>query len=171
MHQVVLAITFLHKQGCVHRDLKPDNVLVKYERNNDNSSIATCKVTDFGFAKTFDQDTKMSLTLGTAPYMAPELLQKSKYDEKVDIWAIGVMTYYLIFQKLPFVGKDIPQVLQAIKTQKTKKDCPFGPYVMISKDAKNFIQICLRTDPNERPSAENLLFHPWMQRMLLNENS
>ena len=54
MHQVILAITFLHKQGCVHRDLKPDNVLVKYERNNDNSSIATCKVTDFGFAKTFD---------------------------------------------------------------------------------------------------------------------
>ena len=97
MHQVILAITFLHRQGCVHRDLKPDNVLVKYERNNDNSSIATCKVTDFGFAKTFDQDTKMSLTLGTAPYMAPELLKKSKYDEKVDIWAIGVMTYYLIF--------------------------------------------------------------------------
>ena len=54
MHQVILAITFLHNKGCVHRDLKPDNVLVKYERLNDNATTATCKVTDFGFARVFN---------------------------------------------------------------------------------------------------------------------
>ena len=54
MHQVIMAITFLHKQGCVHRDLKPENVLVKYERIDDNQTRATCKVTDFGFAKVFN---------------------------------------------------------------------------------------------------------------------
>ena len=110
MHQVILAITFLHKQGCVHRDLKPENVLVKWERVNDNESRATCKVTDFGFAKVYKQDTKMKLQLGTAPYMAPELLRRSEYDETVDIWAIGVMAFYLLFNKLPFRGINVKQV-------------------------------------------------------------
>ena len=75
---------------------------MKWERVNDNESRATCKVTDFGFAKVYKQEEKMKLQLGTAPYMAPELLRRSEYDETVDIWAIGVMAFYLLFNKLPF---------------------------------------------------------------------
>ena len=139
MHQVILAITFLHKQGCVHRDLKPENVLVKWERVNDNESRATCKVTDFGFAKVYKQDTKMKLQLGTAPYMAPELLRRSEYDETVDIWAIGVMAFYLLFNKLPFRGINVKQVSQSVELKTKEPDYVFSKNLQISKKAKNFI--------------------------------
>ena len=80
MHQIILAISFLHKQNCIHRDLKPANVLLKYESMDQEGTKITCKVTDFGFAVAKEESEQMSLSLGTAPYMAPEILAAESYD-------------------------------------------------------------------------------------------
>ena len=68
---------------------------------NNSASKATCKVTDFGFAVKHDKQ-KLKLSLGTAPYKAPEIIEFQNYDEKVDIWAIGVIAYELLFEVRPF---------------------------------------------------------------------
>ena len=111
MHQIILAISFLHKQNCIHRDLKPANVLLKYENMDQEGTKITCKVTDFGFAvKKERQSQQMSLSLGTAPYMAPEILAEEYYDQAIDVWAIGIIAFELLFDKRPFDGVDRKQV-------------------------------------------------------------
>lgn len=82
IRQVLLAVSYLHGQGIVHRDIKSENVLLG-ERGQ-------VKLTDFGFAA---KQAKMKLKLGTPNFMAPELVRKEVYDEKVDVWAIGVLAY------------------------------------------------------------------------------
>ena len=80
IHQIILAIAFLHKQNCMHRDLKPANVLLKYERFDELATKITCKVTDFGFAVKKEEYEQIRHSLGTAPYMAPEIIAAKPYD-------------------------------------------------------------------------------------------
>ena len=75
----------------------------------------TCKVTDFGFAVAKEEDEEMSLSLGTAPYMAPEILAAENYDQAIDVWAIGIIAYELLFDERPFIGVDRRQVFNQIK--------------------------------------------------------
>ena len=68
--------------------------MLKFTRADDKLTKITCKVTDFGFAVEKEPTDQLTLGLGTAPYMAPEILKENRsYDEKVDIWAIGVIAY------------------------------------------------------------------------------
>ena len=80
--------------------MKPDNILMKY-KDTDNFEI---RISDFGFSCFFDPSVGLELQLGTLPYMAPELVDESrpKYNEKVDIWSIGVTTFMLITGLIPF---------------------------------------------------------------------
>jgi calcium-dependent protein kinase len=93
-------MNYCHKQGIVHRDLKPENILL--ETSKDYSKM---KVIDFGTANKFDMSGKKKLTdrIGTPFYIAPEVLGKS-YNEKCDIWSIGVITYMLLCGRAPFYG-------------------------------------------------------------------
>ncbi len=76
MHQVLLALSYMHGQNVTHRDLKPDNLMCTGEADDD----LNIKLTDFGFATFFDPKAKMKIALGTPHYMAPEILDGKKYD-------------------------------------------------------------------------------------------
>ena len=91
----------MHKKNITHRDLKPENLLCGA---TDDGSISY-KLTDFGFAELFKPGKKMSLSLGSPLYMAPEMAFEEDCDEKVDIWSTGVIAYILITGKPPFIGK------------------------------------------------------------------
>ena len=93
-------MAYCHERSICHRDLKPENLLVD---DQDNDQI---KIIDFGTAQEFDPDEKMSQLFGTAYYIAPEILLSKKYDEKCDLWSIGVIMYILLTGMPPFDGKD-----------------------------------------------------------------
>jgi len=90
----------MHNLGIMHRDLKPENLMCE---TFDEDQI-TIKLTDFGFATHFDPDQPQTLSLGSPLYMAPELCQEKSYDNKVDVWAVGVILYVLMTGSAPFSG-------------------------------------------------------------------
>jgi calcium-dependent protein kinase len=92
----------------VHRDLKPENLLL--DSKNDN----TIKVIDFGTSAQFDPTKKMKQTFGTAYYIAPEVLT-SEYNEKCDVWSIGVILYILLSGRPPFDGKDDKEIVRKVR--------------------------------------------------------
>lgn len=93
--QTALALNFLHSQGYVHRDIKPDNLLL--------DTAGNCHLTDFNLSVRLTDDGVRGIA-GTRPYMAPEVLQKKLYRSEVDWWSFGVMLYEMMFWRLPFTG-------------------------------------------------------------------
>lgn len=90
MHEICVAVKFLHDLNIAHRDLKPENLLYTSPAAN-----GVLKLTDFGFAKeTFTKDT-LQTPCYTPYYVAPEVLGPEKYDKSCDIWSLGVIMYIL----------------------------------------------------------------------------
>lgn len=111
MQQLLSAILYCHKRGIVHRDLKPENILIE---KNSNGSEINIKVIDFGTAKAFSACTVMRQTIGTAYYIAPEVLNHN-YNEKCDIWSCGVILYILLSGYPPFNGRDDQEIIAAVR--------------------------------------------------------
>ena len=164
--QLMSAVSYCHSQGICHRDLKPENIL--FLTKDPNSPI---KIIDFGLSKIFGEikpimkgnkveKNIMSLRVGTAYYMSPEVLQ-GNYDNKCDIWACGVILYIMLCGYPPFDGETENDILKAIS--KKKFFFPEEEWKSISDDAKDLIKhmIC---DPDKRYNAEMVLNHPWIEK-------
>jgi serine/threonine protein kinase len=105
----------------------------------------------------------MTLVLGSPLYMAPELINRQPYTEKVDVWSLGVITYQLLSGKTPFESRNIKKIDYNIKRKKiTFENTEFEFWNDISKDAKNFILKCLDRNQNTRPSIAELFKMPWI---------
>ncbi|KAJ0402365.1 hypothetical protein P43SY_004598 [Pythium insidiosum] len=111
MVQVVVAkvLAFCHERGITHRDLKPENLL--YADESENAKI---KIADFGFAKLVTAETNMSTMCGTPGYYAPEIVRKQPYDNKCDIWSLGVITYILLCGFPPFYDENQVEEMRKI---------------------------------------------------------
>merc|ERR1712190_122926 len=107
MHQIVTAVDFCHSHGVCHRDLKLDNFCLE-----DGSDEARIKMIDFGLSAL----TSAPLTdaVGTLYYVAPEVL-RGAYDEKCDMWSLGVITYILLIGRAPFQGRSDRDTIQLIR--------------------------------------------------------
>jgi hypothetical protein len=101
-------LDYAHKQGVVHRDVKPANVRVTKD--------GTVKIVDFGIARALkDEDmTKTGLVLGTPSYMAPEVLEGHRPDHRADMWAVGCILYELLSRKRPFESHTIPSLVYQV---------------------------------------------------------
>lgn len=152
IRQVLLAVAYLHAQGVVHRDLKLENFL--YE-NEDSDHL---KLIDFGFAKFWNQDAKMSQACGSLHYVAPEVLERS-YTNKADLWSCGVIAYMLLTGTPPFFGSD-EQVMAKIRAGTPHWSQRFHA---LSNQPKNLVRGLLIADPVKRLSAKAALEHPFVQ--------
>eukprot|EP00440_Ansanella_granifera_P035819 gb/GFBE01038854.1/.p1 GENE.gb/GFBE01038854.1/~~gb/GFBE01038854.1/.p1 ORF type:complete len:474 (+),score=166.71 gb/GFBE01038854.1/:1-1422(+) len=157
MTQILGAMSYLHSHNFVHRDIKPENFLMQ---NKDQK--AEIKVIDFGLAKNFNVGSSdvMKTKAGTPYYVAPEVLQ-GKYNEKCDIWSCGVICYILLCGYPPFYGDSDNEILKKVKSGKF--DFPEEDWGSVSDVGKDFICKMLTKDPARRPSAAEMLEHPWIR--------
>jgi calcium/calmodulin-dependent protein kinase I len=152
------AVAYLHDHGIVHRDLKPENLLFRTPEDNADLLIA-----DFGLSRIMDEEQfhVLTTTCGTPGYMAPEIFKKTGHGKPVDIWAMGVITYFLLCGYTPFDRDNDFEEMQAI----LNADYSFLPidyWRAVSDHAKDFIRKCLTIDPNKRMTAHEALSHPFV---------
>lgn len=149
--QMVLALSYLHSQGIVHRDVKPANFVLEKE------SGGRTKMIDFDLSTFWTPgDAKMSTCCGTPGYMSPELLMGQGYSSQTDLWSLGVTLFTLLVGELPFSSEETPTQELVDKLFASKV------IVGLSSDAVHLLASLLRIDPNERPSAEEILRHPFV---------
>ena len=151
--KILHAISYCHSKGISHRDLKPENII--FETPEIDSDI---KLIDFGLSKKFKSNEKLHTLLGTPYYVAPEVLTK-EYNEKCDLWSVGIITYLLIVGDVPFRGKNNNDIFNKI----IKENINFNSikWKNFSNEAKNFVKLLLQKDYNKRPSAQEALNHNW----------
>jgi len=152
------AVAYLHDHGIVHRDLKPENLLFRTPEDNADLLIA-----DFGLSRIMDEEQfhVLTTTCGTPGYMAPEIFKKTGHGKPVDLWALGVITYFLLCGYTPFDRDNDFEEMQAI----LKADYNFQPveyWRSVSDAAKEFIRHCLTIDPSKRMTAHEALQHPFV---------
>ena len=161
--KILHAINYCHSHGIVHCDLKPDNIIFESpneeEENEDILNLLDLKLLDFGLSSRIKKNEKLNNTVGTAYFIAPETI-KGEYDEKCDVWSIGVILYYILSGKFPFTGNSNFEIFEKIqKSEPVFKNL----FKDISQNAIDFIKKCLVKNPNERPSAKECLSHPWLE--------
>ncbi|KAI9834205.1 MAG: hypothetical protein M1819_003043 [Sarea resinae] len=152
------AVAYLHDHGIVHRDLKPENLLFRTPEDNADLLIA-----DFGLSRIMDEEQfhVLTTTCGTPGYMAPEIFKKTGHGKPVDVWAIGVITYFLLCGYTPFDRDSNLEEMQAILVA----DFSFTPLEYwrgVSLQARQFIKRCLTIDPTQRMTAHEALSHPFI---------
>lgn len=142
--QIMDGISYLHSNKILHRDIKPHNILVKYEIIEDQS-IPIVLIADFGFAKNVLRRT--GTVLGTKKYMAPEIQSNSLYSESVDIWSIGCLFYFMLMkQEVDFKVKNSKQSI----AEEIMKKYKFGDRYV------KWILDCTNSDADQRITSENL---------------
>ena len=161
--QISSAVAYLHSKGVIHRDLKLENFLFQDERND-----SELKMIDFGLSKHFQEGDIQTEKVGTPYSVAPEIIKGSKgYDEKCDVWSIGVICYLLLCGETPFGGDSIEDNLSQVRKNITSGNVPFDPDLWgnVSEEAIDFVKSLLVLDPEQRPSALEAQNHPWVQKM------
>lgn len=87
--KILLGVHHIHESNIIHRDLKLENIFLKFKKNGDREVVDEVKIVDFGFGIKSDKNVKG--LMGTPNYMPPEALKKMPYNQKFDVWSLGVI--------------------------------------------------------------------------------
>ncbi|KAL6984461.1 mitogen-activated protein kinase kinase kinase [Sarracenia purpurea var. burkii] len=152
--QILHGLKYLHERNVVHRDIKCANILV--------DASGSVKLADFGLAKVTKLNDVKSCK-GTPFWMAPEVVRRNNhgYGLAADIWSLGCTVLEMLTRQIPYSHLESMQALFRIG----KGEPPHVPD-FLSREARDFILNCLQVDPNARPTASQLLDHPFVKRPL-----
>ncbi|XP_074729547.1 serine/threonine-protein kinase 36 isoform X4 [Strix uralensis] len=147
--QLVSALYYLHSHRILHRDMKPQNILLGKD--------GVVKLCDFGFARAMSIHTMVLTSIkGTPLYMSPELVEERPYDHTADLWSVGCILYELFVGTPPFYTSNIFQLVSLIVKDPVKWPAAISPVF------KSFLQGLLMKDPHQRLSWPELLSHPFI---------
>ncbi|TMW51226.1 hypothetical protein DOY81_003703 [Sarcophaga bullata] len=150
---LVSALYYLHSNRILHRDLKPQNVLLDEDLH--------AKLCDFGLARNMTMSTHVLTSIkGTPLYMAPELLAERPYDHQADLWSLGCIAYETMAGQPPFCTTSILHLVKIIKHEEVKWPS------FLSSDCRSFLQGLLEKDPSLRASWAQILCHPFVEGKL-----
>ncbi|KAM3217197.1 hypothetical protein T459_23017 [Capsicum annuum] len=155
MQQLASGLKILRNNNLIHRDLKPQNLLLS--SNHDRSTL---KIADFGFARSLQPRGLAETLCGSPLYMAPEIMQLQKYDAKADLWSVGAILFQLVTGKTPFTGNNQIQLLQNILKS---TELLFPPSAKnLSPNCMDLCKKLLRRYPVERLTFEEFFNHPFL---------
>lgn len=161
LRQIAEAMKVLNQKEVVHRDLKPQNILLCHSgKPNPAPSEIILKIADFGFAR-FLTDGVMAATLcGSPMYMAPEVIMSLKYDAKADLWSIGTIVYQCLTGKAPFMAPN-PQQLKHYyeKNANLAPSIPNGT----SQELADLLLRLMKRDAKDRMDFDELFNHPFLK--------
>ncbi|NXH26746.1 STK36 kinase, partial [Myiagra hebetior] len=147
--QLISALYYLHSHRILHRDMKPQNILLGKD--------GVVKLCDFGFARAMSIHTMVLTSIkGTPLYMSPELVEERPYDHTADLWSVGCILYELFVGTPPFYTNSIFQLVSLIIKDPVKWPTTMSPVF------KSFLQGLLMKDPHQRLSWPELLSHPFI---------
>lgn len=148
--EALTAISYVHKAGIIHRDIKAENFLY--------GSDGRLKLIDFGLAVRIRSDNEMlTSVVGSAHYLAPEMI-KQHYSKSVDVWSAGVMLYLILYGKYPFDGPNDETVIRKIR----KQDVEYKSQYIVSDRAVKFLKALLEKEPSLRLTADQALKHEFL---------
>jgi len=151
--QLVSAISYMHKVGICHRDIKLENMILA-----ESGNLNSLKIIDFGLSTRFEAGVKMTEQVGSPYTAAPEIIL-GYYDEKVDMWSAGVITYMILSGKEVFSA----QILQVLKKRILYDEIALKgkEWNGISSQGKDFVLQLLERDVTKRMNAQEALQHEW----------
>jgi len=149
------AMKYCHDHHVAHRDLKPENLLLQDATDDSNIKIA-----DFGFAKRVHAPKSLTTMCGTPNYVAPEILKGLRYDEKADMWSVGVILFILLGGYPPFYDHDQTKLFSKIRSGSFEFTVEY--WGGVSQEAKDLISSLLVVDPDGRMSASEALESDWV---------
>lgn len=155
--QLGQALHYLHKNRIIHRDMKPQNILI--------GGDGVMKLCDFGFARAMSSSTVVLTSIkGTPLYMAPELVQERPYNHSVDLWSFGIILYELFCGKPPFFTNQLCSLIKLIVKKSVKYPSE------MSKNFRGFLEGLLVKEPEKRMKWGDILDHPFLRKTNLDVN-
>lgn len=166
-YQLLSALFYCHSHDIIHRDIKAESILIESSEEvnfqGETFPIYNIRLSDFSSARKVGKKKKLTKKIGTSYYIAPEVLKRS-YNEKCDIWSVGVLLFILLSGHPPFWGSNDKEILDKVANK--PPDFREDEWEKVSPEGRRFVELLLEKQPGNRPSAGEAIKNEWFKKKM-----